>query len=122
MSAITSPEEQIELKKDMILNFGSLRNILCDQIIFDPSDETVTVRKLQLRNGPCNQNVSEYRNGKFLSNELSTVPKHQGVALEDLPLYNDEQVEDIICLGATFIITIILLSVLTYCYLYKDYE
>ena len=121
MDSVSSSDGQIDVKRDVVLNFGSLRNILCNQIIFDPSDETVTVRKLQLRNESFNEEYSECRNGRALSNELGAVPKHQEM-FEDLSWYNDEKVEDIVCLGATFIITIILLSVLIYCYLYKDYE
>ena len=121
MDPISTSDGQIDLKRDVVLNFGSLRNILCDQIIFDPSDDTVTVRKLQLRNGSFKQELPECRNGKAHCNELGAVSKHQET-FEDLSRYNDEQFEDIVCLGATFIITIILLSVLTYCYLFKDYE
>ena len=119
----------ISPRKDMIgpwssINIGSfesLRNILCDEILFNPLDETVTVTKLQLRNGSNNSKVSDTANGKTFSNEILTTSKHRE-ALEDLTLYNDEPIEDMVCLGATFIITIILLSVLAYCYLYKDYE
>ena len=121
MDSTSTSNGQVDLKRDVVLNFGSLRNILCDQIIFDPSDETLTVRKLQLRNGSFKQELPDCRNGKALTSELGAVPNHHET-FEDLSRYNDEQVEDIVCLGATFIITIILLSVLTYCYLYKDYE
>ena len=100
---------------------GSLRNILCDEIIFNPSDETVTVTKLQLRKSSYSPKVSDVTNGHPISKEFGTTSKHHE-EFEDLSWYKDDPIEDMVCLGATFIITIILLSVLTYCYLFKDYE
>ena len=147
MDPITSSAEKLDPEMDMVIHFCSLRNILSDKISFDPSDEAIKATKFPLRKSSCFQNISECKNGKAVSKEDERANKTQEETSnnmnwynyqqvtkefakpseyqevpEDMTWYNDEMVEDTICLGATFIITITLLCVLVYCYFYKDYN
>ena len=111
-------------EKDLILaNLDVRINILCDQIIFNPSDETVTITSCQLQRSlyTC-RDLLTHPSDKLTSNRNVPRITKDINTLKYTPNWPSRaDVGDVICLGSTVIIIIVLLSVFIL-YLSKDYE
>ena len=97
-------------------------NILCDQILFNPSDETITITSCQLKDGQHNQS----NNHQSSEQELDITNKKQNsfINCKSRVPKNDhciEYVSDVICFGSTIVIFVLLFAVLIF-FLAKDHE
>ena len=96
---------------------------MCDQIIFNPSDETVTMTECKLQSSAYNCSGSRSHNFKkstTYSNKHRSTEKIDKVQyIPNRPSLVD--VGDGICVGSTIIIIILLMAVFII-YLSKDHE
>ena len=98
-------------------------NILCDQIIFNPSEETVTITECQLQRSlyTCRGLVKNHSN-KLTSNLNEPKTTKDINTIKYTPKWpSHADVGEVICLGSTAIIIILLLSVFIL-YLSKDHQ
>ena len=95
-------------------------NIVCDQITFDASEETITIHACKLKSGLYKQELTTYQSTTSNGN-IKTIP-NQGKLLE----LNTEwsirlELGDVICLTVIVIILLIWLSIFIF-YVNKDNE
>ena len=95
--------------------------ILCDQIIYNPSDETVTMTACQLQRSSYSSRDSFIHYSSKLSSNLNKT-KFTKDKVRYIPIWPSRaDVGDVICLGSTVIIIMLLLWVFIL-YLSKDHE
>ena len=96
-------------------------NILCDQIIYNPSDETVTMTACHLQRSSYNSRGPLIHYSSKISSNLNKT-KLTKYKVRYIPIWpSHADVGDVICLGSTVIIIMLLLSVFIL-YLSKDHE
>ena len=105
-------------------------NILCNQITFNPSEETITIIACRLQHKSSSQNHSKRERAKTqfnnniktnLSTKNSILPSHNQIENRQILWYPPSiNVEDVICLGVVLFLFVIWVSVFTY-YIFKDH-
>ena len=108
--------------KDILDDIDIKINILCDQILFNPSEETITITSCQLENGHHQEQLADHSK-KLDATKLSPF-KHSSEKYRSSELTDDdciERVSDIICFGSTIVIFFLLLIVLIFM-MNKDHE
>ena len=111
--------------KDILDNIDIKIDIVCDQILFNPSEETITITSCQLKNGNhikpiinlARKEISTSRDHHITKSYHNAKPR--SFQLND----NDciEGVSDVICFVSTTVIFVILLVVLIFL-MNKDHE
>ena len=111
--------------KNVLENIDIKINILCDQILFNPSEETITITSCQLKHGSQIKPIIKHD-----KNEVETTKDHRNVKRHHLAKHNslrlndDDFIEcasDVICFASTIIIFVLLLTVLIFM-MNKDHE
>ena len=115
-----------EWKHNNILeNIDIKINILCDQILFNPSEETITITSCQLKHGnQIKPIINHNKNEVEASKNLPNVKAHHLAKHNSLRLNDDDFIEcasDVICFVSTIIIFVLLLTVLIFM-MNKDHE
>ena len=112
-------------KENILDNIDIKINILCDQILFNPSEETITITSCQLKHGnQIKPIINHNKNGVETLNDHPNVKgrhlgKHNSLRLSDGDFI--ECASDVICFASTIIIFVLLLTVLIFM-MNKDHE
>ena len=108
--------------KDVLDDIDIKINILCDQILFNPSEETITITSCQLENGHHQEPFVDH--SKKLDVAKPNPSEHYSEKCSSSELTDDvciERVSDVICFGSTIVIFLLLLIVLIFM-MNKDHE
>ena len=117
--------EHYEWKKhsDIFDNIDIKINILCDQILFNPSEETVTITSCQLKDGHHIQSINHQSSHEELDNnpnkKENSFVKCNSIVSKDYACF--EYVTDVICFGSTIIIFVLLFAILIF-FLANDHD
>ena len=120
----TSDEHTTLLIKDLTENLDRI-NISCDQITFNPLDETVTITSCKLKS---DQQLSEPSSDQFIKPKANTNIESCSTFEEDEYHYdwhNHTDIRDVICFGSIVMLIVIWISVFMYYeffYEFRDIE
>ena len=95
----------------------SLRSILYEQMVFNTSKETHSITKVELKHSSYSKELTYHRKNSFTTIQLKSDRCCNQITYNQIS-YHVRDIGDVVCLGATLVIIVILMSVLYYCYLY----
>ena len=117
----TSDEHTTLLIKDLTENLDRI-NISCDQITFNPLDETVTITSCKLKSDEHNTTTctDQYIKPKANTNIERRSTSEEEEYPYDLPNHTD--VRDVICLGSIVMLILIWLTVFIYYEVFYEFR
>ena len=116
----TSDEHTTLLIKDLTENLDRI-NISCDQITFNPLEETVTITSCKLKS---DQHITEPSTYQYIKPKANTNIEPCSTSEEDEQHYdlpNHTEIRDVICLGSIVMLILIWLTVFIYYEIFYEF-
>ena len=113
VGAKMAANNQLEVQRKTIAvdTIGSFRSILCDQTLSTP--------KLELKHSSNPKEITHQQHKSLTTIKLSSDTGYIHI-MYNRASYTVKDIGDVICFGVTLVIILILLSMLSYCYVYID--